>query len=136
MRRVIDGVAACLALAAASLALPAQVPPAPTPPPPAKLTLADAERIAMQNNPNISVAHLVALAQGQVTREARAAYMPTVSSNLTAADAHDNTRITAGFLNNPSVYERAAGGLTASELITDFGRTHHLVLSANGCGPE
>ena len=33
-------------------------------------------------------------------------------------------------LNNPSVYNRAAGGLTISQLITDFGRTHNLVLSA------
>ena len=39
-------------------------------------------------------------------------------------------RITAGLLNNPSVYNRAAGGLTVSQLITDFGRTHNLVLSA------
>jgi outer membrane protein len=130
MRRVIDGAAACLALAAASLALPAQIPPAPAPQPPTKLTLAEAERIAIQNNPNVSIAHLVTLAQGQVTREARAAWMPTVSGDLTAVGARDNTRITAGLLNNPSVYDRAAGGLTVSELITDFGRTHNLVLSA------
>ncbi|HEV2134641.1 MAG TPA: TolC family protein [Terracidiphilus sp.] len=130
MRRVIDGVAACLVLAAASLAAPAQTPPAPTPQPPTQLTLADAERMAIQNNPNISIAHLVSLAQGQVTREARSAWMPTVTGDLTGVGAHDNTRITAGLLNNPSVYDRAAGGLTVSELITDFGRTHNLVLSA------
>jgi outer membrane protein len=130
MRRVFDGVAACLALAAASLAAPAQMPPAPTPQPPAKLTLAEAERIAIQNNPNISIAHLVSLAQGQVTREARSAFMPTLTGDLTAVGAHSNTRITAGLLNNPSVYDRSAGGLTVSELITDFGRTHNLVLSA------
>ncbi|HEV2325861.1 MAG TPA: TolC family protein [Terracidiphilus sp.] len=130
MRRVIDGVAAGLVLAAASLAAPAQMPPAPAPQPPAQLTLAQAERIAIQNNPHISIAHLVALAQGQVTREARSAWMPTLTGDLTAADAHTNTRITAGLLNNPSVYDRAAGGLTVSELITDFGRTHNLVLSA------
>jgi outer membrane protein len=130
MRRVIDGMAVCLALAAAFLAAPAQTPPAPTPQPPTQLTLADAERMAIQNNPNISIAHLVSLAQGQVTREARSAWMPTVSGDLTGVGAHDNTRITAGLLNNPSVYDRAAGGLTVSELITDFGRTHNLVLSA------
>jgi outer membrane protein len=33
-------------------------------------------------------------------------------------------------LNNPVVYRRAAGGLTLSQLITDFGRTHNLVGSA------
>jgi outer membrane protein len=130
MRRVIDGAAAGLVLAAASLAAQAQMPPAPAPQPPTKLTLAEAERMAIQNNPHISIAHLVALAQGQVTREARSAWMPALSGDMTAVDAHTNTRITAGLLNNPSVYERAGGGLTVSELITDFGRTHNLVLSA------
>jgi outer membrane protein len=56
--------------------------------------------------------------------------MPTAVGNLTAVDAHDNSRITAGLLNNPTVYDRAAGGLSVSQLITDFGRTHNLVLSA------
>ena len=130
MRRVIDGVAACLALAAASLAAPAQTPPAPAPQPPAQLTLAQAERIAIKNNPNIGIAHLLTLAQSQVAREAHSASMPTLVGDITAVGAHNNTRITAGVLNNPSVYDRAAGGLTVSELITDFGRTHNLVLSA------
>lgn len=130
MRRVIEGVAACLALAAASLAAPAQAPLVPATQPPVQLTLAQAERIAIQNNPDIGIAHLLALAQGEVAREARSAWMPTLTGNMTAVGAHDNTRITAGVLNNPSVYDRAAGGLTVSQLITDFGRTHNLVLSA------
>ena len=95
-----------------------------------RLTLADAERMAIANNPNISVARLIALAQAQVTRELRSAELPTVLGALTAAGAHDNSRITAGLLNNPSVYDRAAGGLSVSQLITDFGRTHNLVRSA------
>jgi outer membrane protein len=44
--------------------------------------------------------------------------------------SHENSRITAGAINNPTVYDRAAGGLTANQLITDFGRTHNLVKSA------
>jgi outer membrane protein len=94
------------------------------------LTLEQAEQIAIRNNPNISVAHLIALAAAQVTRETRSAEMPTANADLTAVDAHPNSRITAGNLNNPSIYDRAAGGLTVSQLITDFGRTHHLVRSA------
>ncbi len=86
--------------------------------------------MAIQHNPDISVARLVALAQAQVTREVRSSELPTATGSLTAVDAHDNSRITAGFLNNPSVYSRAAGGLTVSQLITDFGRTHNLVRSA------
>jgi len=94
------------------------------------LTLAQAEQMAIRNNPNITVARLLALAQAQVTREVRAAEFPAATGNLTAVDAHENSRITAGMLNNPSVYNRAAGGLTVSQLITDFGRTRNLVLSA------
>ena len=94
------------------------------------LTIAQAEQLAIRNNPNISVARLLALAQAQVTREVRSVEMPMATGDLTAVDAHENSRITAGLLNNPSVYDRAAGGLTVSQLITDFGRTHNLVLSA------
>jgi outer membrane protein len=96
-----------------------------------ELTVAQAEQIAIKNNPNISVARLLALAQAQVTREVRAAEMPLASSDLTAIDAHKDSRLTAdGELSNSSVYDRAAAGLTVSQLITDFGRTHNLVLSA------
>jgi outer membrane protein len=101
-----------------------------TPPAGPQLTITQAEQMAIRNNPNISVARLLALAQAQVTREVRSAEMPTAIGELTAVDAHQNSRITAGMLNNPSVYDRAAGGLSVSQLITDFGRTHNLVLSA------
>jgi outer membrane protein len=86
--------------------------------------------MAIAHNPSISVAKLLQLAQAQVTRETRSAELPTATGSLTAVDARDGTRITAGLLNNPSVYDRAAGGLTVSQLITDFGQTHHLVKSA------
>lgn len=94
------------------------------------LTLAQAEQMAIRNNPNITVARLLALAQAQVTREVRAAEFPTATGDLTAVGAHNETRLTAGALSNSSVFDRAAGGLTVSQLITDFGRTHNLVLSA------
>ena len=114
----------------------AQTPPPNAPPPTAgagsvRLTLADAEKLALKNNPRIAVSHLVALAQNQVTREARSVEMPTVVGNLTAVDAHPGGRITAGSLNNPVLYQRAAGGVTLAQLITDFGRTRNLVSSAD-----
>ncbi len=95
-----------------------------------RLTLADAEKMAVEHNPNISVAHLLALAQAQVTREARSGELPTATGDLTAVGSHQNSRISAGMLNNPSIFDRAAGGLTVNQLITDFGRTRNLVLSA------
>src|SRR5664279_4294554 len=79
-------------------------------PTPVKLTLAQAEKIALQQNPHVQIARLIALAEGQVRREARAANMPDLTGYLTAVDSHDGSRITAGGLNNPVVYQRAAGG--------------------------
>jgi len=98
---------------------------------PLKLTLHDAERLALKNNPQIRVSKLLALAQHQVLRELRAGELPVATGNLTAVDAHEGTRITAGVLNNPSVFERAGAGITVGQLITDFGRSRNLVASAN-----
>ncbi|HXM68479.1 MAG TPA: TolC family protein [Candidatus Acidoferrum sp.] len=95
-----------------------------------RLSLKDAEALALKNNPAISVARLTALASEQVTREVRSNLWPQAYGNLTAVDARENSRITAGVLNNPSVYTRAAGGATVSQLITDFGHTTNLVAGA------
>jgi outer membrane protein len=98
---------------------------------PMTLSLKQAEALAVQNNPQISVARLTALASEQVTREVRSNLWPTATVNLTGADAHDNSRITAGALNNPIIYRRAAAGVSVQQLITDFGRTTNLAASAN-----
>lgn len=86
--------------------------------------------MALQHNPSIGIAHLLQLAQAQVTRQVRSGELPTATADLTAVGAHDNSRLTAGALNNPIVYDRAAAGLTVRQLITDFGRTHNLVRNA------
>jgi outer membrane protein len=95
-----------------------------------KLSLKDAEELALRQNPQVSVAHLLALASQQVAREVRSNLWPTANADITGVDAQDNSRITAGGLNNPIIYERAAGGVSVSQLITDFGRTTNLVASA------
>jgi outer membrane protein len=116
-------------------ALPAAAPQNPNAPanpanlPP--LSLKQAEALALKNNPLISVAQLTALASQQVTREVRSNLWPTATGNLTGVDSHDNSRITAGALNNPIIYQRAAAGVMVSQLITDFGRTKNLVSSAD-----
>ncbi len=94
------------------------------------LSLKDAEALALKNNPAISVARLNALASEQVTRGVRSSLWPQAYANLTVVDARDNSRITAGALNNPIIYTRAAGGATVSQLITDFGHTTNLIASA------
>jgi outer membrane protein len=95
------------------------------------LSLKDAEAIALKNNPAISVARLTALASQQAVREVRSNLWPQAYADVTGVDSQENSRITAGGLNNPIVYERAAVGATVSQLITDFGRTTNLVSSAN-----
>ena len=94
------------------------------------LSLKDSEALALKNNPAISVARLNALASEQVTRGVRSSLWPQAYANLTVVDARDNSRITAGALNNPIIYTRAAGGATVSQLITDFGHTTNLIASA------
>jgi len=99
--------------------------------PPRKLTLREAENIALEKHPRISAAELKALAARQVTREVRSSFFPTVSANVTSVGAtRDDARIAAGGLNNPAIFDRNAEGITISQLITDFGRTANLSASS------
>ena len=95
------------------------------------LSLSDAQALALKNNPQISFARLTALASQQVTRQVRSNLWPTATMDLTAVDSEPGSRITAGALNNPTVYPRAAAGATVTQLITDFGRTTNLISSAS-----
>lgn len=96
----------------------------------AALTLKQAEALAVKNNPQVSVARLSALASQQVVREVRSNLWPTAVANVTGVDSRANSRITAGGLNNPIIYPRAAVGAAVGQLITDFGHTTNLVSSA------
>ena len=97
---------------------------------PRKLTLQEAEALAVQQHPQIVGAHLQTQAAEQVIRETRSAYYPQLSASATAVGAVDNSRIAAGFLNAPNVLNRAAAGVSLQQLVTDFGRTSHLVESS------
>jgi outer membrane protein len=95
------------------------------------LSLSDAERIALKQHPQIAQANYLVLAAQEAVTETRAGFFPSVSLVGDAVTADDQgTRILAGGLNNPSVYDRAAGGVQASQLITDFGRTANLTASS------
>src|SRR5580693_496704 len=98
---------------------------------PGSLTLKQAEELAIKNNPQISVGRLIALASQQFTREVKSSLWPTATADITGVDAQSGSRLTAGALNNPILYERAAAGVMVTQLITDFGRTTNLVSSAN-----
>jgi outer membrane protein len=95
------------------------------------LNLQDAEQIAIQNHPRIQGAQDLALAARQQVREVKSSYYPLAYGSLTGVEAETNSRITAGGLNNPIIYDRFANGVTVAQLVTDFGRTHELVKSSN-----
>jgi outer membrane protein len=95
------------------------------------LTLADAQQLALKNHPQIAAADYRALAAQEALKESRAGFYPNVNLYGNAVGAgNENTRIMAGGLNNPSIYDRAAGGLAVNQLITDFGRTANLAASS------
>ncbi len=95
-----------------------------------QITLQEAEATAVKNNPQITVGRLQALQAHEFTRETRAALYPQLSLNVTAVGSDPGSRISAGFLNNPTVYPRVAAGAAVSQLITDFGRTQNLVANS------
>ena len=95
------------------------------------LTLAEAQKLALKNHPQIAAADYKTLAAEEVVKESRAGFFPQLNLYGSAVGADsDNTRILAGGLNNPSVYDRTAGGLGLSQLITDFGHTANLTASS------
>ena len=94
------------------------------------ITRADAERLALKNNPHITADRLLALAAGQVTRQTRSAELPQIGAAITAAKAEDGARIGAGSLTDSRLYTHAGAGGTLSQLITDFGHTQDLVASS------
>jgi outer membrane protein len=96
-----------------------------------RLTLQDAQNIAIQNHPQIQAATQLARAAAAQVTEVRSAYYPQATGALTGAEAQSDSRIAAGFLNSPSIYDKFAGGAAVSQLVTDFGRTHQLSKSSN-----
>jgi outer membrane protein len=95
-----------------------------------RLTLSDAEKLAIKNNPRVSAARLLALAQHQVMRETRSAELPTANAAITAVQAEDASRISAGSLTASRLFTHAGAGGGFAQLITDFGKTSNLVASS------
>jgi outer membrane protein len=91
------------------------------------LTLQEAEQRALQNHPLLRATQFASAAAREVVREARSAYFPTVVGSVTGAAALDGSRIAAGGLNNPIIYDRFATGVSVGQLVTDFGRTRAIV---------
>jgi outer membrane protein len=109
----------------------AQNPPAASVPAGQPLTLQDAEKIAVQNHPRIQAATQLAAAAEAQTKEVQSAYYPQANGALAGATSETGTRIAAGFLNSPSVFDKFAEGVAVTQLLTDFGRTHEFSKSSH-----
>jgi outer membrane protein len=111
---------------------PAQMPPAQNPAPQngPKLTLQEAEAIAIQNHPQIQAAQNEINYSNQQIVETRSAYYPTVTGDLTGSQGNNNARIGAGDLSASRLFNRFGQGVVARQLITDSGRTSSLISSS------
>jgi outer membrane protein len=98
---------------------------------PMRLTLVQAQNLAVQNHPQLAAAQSNASASHQVPLELRSAEQPQFSGSLTGVGADNGSRVAAGLLNNPTLYSRIGAGVSLSQLVTDFGRTKTLVQSAD-----
>jgi outer membrane protein len=92
------------------------------------LTLAQAESIAVANQPRLLAAQLRTRAAAQRVREARSGLFPTIAFNATGvAVADTGTSTGVGALTTSSISDRFAYGGNLVQLVTDFGRTSALV---------
>ncbi len=97
---------------------------------PSAVSLAQAQDVAVRNHPRIASAALSAQAGEAVVKEVRSAYFPTLSGNVTGVGSEHNSVLSAGAVTTSSIYNRAATGIVANQLLTDFGRTASLEQSA------
>jgi outer membrane protein len=98
--------------------------------PPLRLGLAEAESRALAHQPRLQAQILRAKAEQSTVTESRAAYLPQLTGNLTAVQANEDSVIAAGTLQTSSLSTHAAWGVSLSQLVTDFGRSTHLLHSA------
>jgi outer membrane protein len=94
------------------------------------LTLQQAETMALLNHPQIQAAQNELAFTNRHIVEARSAYFPTVTGEITGSQANYGARIGAGFITDSRLFDRFGSGLTLSQLITDAGRTKNLVASS------
>jgi len=95
-----------------------------------KLTLQQAEALAIQNHPQVQGAQNEVNYSNQQIVENRAAYYPNVTGDLTASQGNNLARIGAGDLAASRLFDRFGQGVVVRQLVTDSGRTSNLVRSS------
>ncbi len=107
--------------------------PAPAVPPQQNgptLSLTDAEARTLKNQPRLAAEALRAQALGKRVQQTRSSYFPQLTGNLTAVKANGDSAVAAGAVTTSSISTRVAGGVSLTQLVTDFGRTRDLVRSS------
>ncbi len=94
------------------------------------LSLQDAQALALKNHPQVLASQAGYLRADQITIQAKSAYYPALNGEVTGAQANLNSRLGAGVLNDPRLFNHFGSGLSLSQLITDSGRTPNLVANA------
>lgn len=96
-----------------------------------ELSLKQAQELAVQHHPRITIADLKALVAKQDIVATRSAYLPQLSGNITAVGVNDDEiKMANAGLTMSTVEQRASAGVTLSQLIYDFGRTGNLTESS------
>jgi hypothetical protein len=113
--------------------------------PPKKLSLKEAESIALRNAPVVGSAYFNAQAAKDVVKEVRSQFFPQVEGVIEAVGTYNairnefaGTNHTApqirigasGALNNSLILSRESQGFNISQLVFDFGRTANLAAAA------
>ncbi|MBV8844074.1 MAG: TolC family protein [Bryobacterales bacterium] len=95
-----------------------------------RLTLQEAQAMALQNHPQIAAAqNEVNYANQQIAVE-RSGYYPNVNADITGSQGNNLARIGAGDLPASRLFNRFGQGVIVRQLITDSGRTPALVASS------
>ena len=94
------------------------------------LSLPDAQTLALKNHPQVLASQAGYLRADQIITQARSSYYPALNGEVTGAQANLNSRLGAGVLNDPRLFNHFGSGLSLSQLITDSGRTPNLVANA------
>lgn len=97
---------------------------------PTRLTLQQAEAMAIQNHPQIAAAQNEVNYANQQIVVNRAAYYPNVNGDVTGSQGNSSARIGAGDLPASRLFSRIGQGVVVRQLVTDSGRTPNLVASA------
>jgi len=97
---------------------------------PPRLTLQEAEALALKNHPQVQAAqNEVAFANQQIIIN-RAPYYPGITGEVTGSQGNSGARLGAGDLSASRLFSREGQGVLVTQLITDSGRTPNLVASA------